>query len=290
MTVSLVTGSSTGIGRAIALRLAREGHTVFGSVRSKASGAELLSEAGDLDLSLVVMDVDTDESVSAGIGSVLDQTGRIDVLVNNAGISGGLQPVEEISIDVLESAINTNVMGGVRCIKAVVPGMRERGQGAIINVTSAAGRKVLAGQGGYAASKHAMEAITEALAAETAPFGIKVAAVEPGVVLTPIFTKPPPVPGNPDSPYPSAARMRSYFMGALSGSPTEPQDVADSVWQILTSEDPELRHPVGEDALRMTARRSDFTDEEWVAAQAVADDDDWWTFVTDVTGIEPPEH
>ena len=137
MTVSLVTGRSTGIGTAIALRLAREGHTVHASVRTEASGAGLLEEAGELDLSLVIMDVDDDESVTTGIESVIEQSGRVDVLVNNAGIAGGLGAIEEIPVEVFESVFNTNLLGGVRCIQAVLPGMRERGEGAIVNITSA---------------------------------------------------------------------------------------------------------------------------------------------------------
>lgn len=289
MTVSLVTGCSTGIGSAIALRLAREGHTVHASVRSEDSGSDLRAEAADLDLSLVIMDVDDDESVVAGVESVLAHSGRIDVLVNNAGISGGLGAIEETPTGVFESVMNTNLFGGVRCIRAVLPAMRERGDGAIVNVTSAAGRKTFAGQGAYAASKFAMEAVTEVLAAEAMSFGIRVAAVEPGVVVTPIFTKPPSVPPNPDGPYPGERRMTGFFTAALGASPAAPTDVADVVWHALTTDEPVLRYPVGSDALRMTERRPAFTDEEWVAAQATTDDEAWWAFITDVTGVAPPD-
>ena len=289
MTVSLVTGCSTGIGAAIALRLAREGHTVHASVRTEASGAPLLAAASDLDLSLVLMDVDDGDSVAAGIESVIGQSGRVDVLVNNAGIAGGLGAIEEMPIEAFESVLNTNLLGGVRCIQAVMPGMRERGEGAVVNITSAAGQKVLAGQGAYAASKFAMEAVTEALAAEAMPFGIRVAAVGPGVVATPIFTKPSPVATDPDTPYPGAARMTDYFMAALNAGPAVPEDVADVVWQALTTDAPLLRYPVGTDAQRMAVRRAELSDEAWVGAQTVESDDDWWAFVTDMSGVQPPQ-
>lgn len=289
MTVSLVTGCSTGIGSAIAGRLAREGHTVHASVRSEASGADLLEAADGLDLSLVIMDVDEDHGVEAGIGSVVEQSGPVDVLVNNAGISGGLKAVEETPVEVFESVMSTNLFGGVRCIRAVLPGMRERGEGAIVNITSAAGRKVYAGQGAYTASKFAMEAVTEVLAAEVSPFGVRVAAVEPGVVMTPIFDKGADDPPPPASPYPGGRRMVGYFMAALTGTPAAPDDVADVVWHALTTDEPRLRYPVGADAVRMTERRPAYTDEAWIAAQATAEDDDWWTFIADVSGVPPLE-
>ncbi|MEL7208970.1 MAG: SDR family NAD(P)-dependent oxidoreductase, partial [Actinomycetota bacterium] len=122
MGVALVTGTSTGIGSAIALRLAREGHTVYGSVRSEASGEALLEAAGDLDLHLVLMDVNDHEAVEQGIGAVLEERGGIDILVNNAGISGGLAAIEDTPVSTFESVYGTNVLGGVRCIQAVLPG------------------------------------------------------------------------------------------------------------------------------------------------------------------------
>ena len=107
MTVSVVTGASTGIGFAIALRLAREGHRVHASVRSQARGQDLLEAAAGHDLSLVVMDVDDDDSVAAGLGGVLESTGRIDVLVNNAGMTLG-HDIESTPVSAFRQVMNTN--------------------------------------------------------------------------------------------------------------------------------------------------------------------------------------
>ncbi|MET0491037.1 MAG: SDR family NAD(P)-dependent oxidoreductase, partial [Acidimicrobiales bacterium] len=118
MTVSVVTGASTGIGFATALRLAQEGHQVHASVRSKASGQALLDAAGASDLSLVVMDVDHDDSVSAALEGLLAETGGVDVLVNNAGIAVG-HAIEDTPLADFERVMNTNVWGTLRCIQAV---------------------------------------------------------------------------------------------------------------------------------------------------------------------------
>ena len=109
------------------------------------------------------------------------------------------------------------------------------------------------------------------------------------MVATPIFTKPSPVATDPDTPYPGAARMTDYFMAALNAGPAVPEDVADVVWQALTTDAPLLRYPVGTDAQRMAVRRAELSDEAWVGAQTVESDDDWWAFVTDMSGVQPPQ-
>lgn len=287
MTVSVVTGTSTGIGFAIALRLAREGHQVHASVRSAARGQDLLEAAAGLDLSLVIMDVDDDDSVAAGLGGVLEATGGIDVLVNNAGITKG-RDIEHTTLAEFQAVMNTNAWGTLRAVLAVLPSMRERGSGHILNVTSVAGRVALASQGPYAMSKWAAEALTEALAAEAAPFGIKVAAIEPGVILTPIFEKAFEDPDDPESVYVGGRRMGEWFMYSLAEDPAPPDRVADVVWEALTTAAPRLRYLVGDDAERIDAYRRSITDEEWITRQAVADDNDWWSWIEGVTGIGRP--
>jgi NAD(P)-dependent dehydrogenase (short-subunit alcohol dehydrogenase family) len=195
VTVSVVTGASTGIGFAAALHLAREGHRVHASVRSVASGQALAAAAEGLDLSLMVMDVDDDASVVGAFAPIVNDTG-VDVLVNNAGIAAG-HAIEDTPLSDFQRSMNTNAWGMLRCIQAVLPSMRGRGSGHIINVTSVAGKVATAGHGAYAVSKWAAEALTEVLAAEVMPFGIRVTAIEPGVILTPIFEK---AMGDPEDP------------------------------------------------------------------------------------------
>src|SRR5205085_5944294 len=129
---------------------------------------------------LVELDVADDASVRTGFADVLDQAGRVDVLVNNAGV-GTNGTVEETSPAVLLDVMNINLCGAVRCIQAVLPGMRERRSGAIVNITSITGRFAALAQSTYVASKWAFEGISEGLAQELAPFGIRVVIIEPGV-------------------------------------------------------------------------------------------------------------
>ena len=139
--VSVVTGANSGIGRATAIHLAEQGQTVYGTVRDTAKATKLLAMAGDhgVEVKLVELDVADDASVRDGLASVVAEAGRVDVLVNNAGIAvAGV--AEETDPSVYLEHINVNVCGAVRCIQAVLPGMRERGSGVIVNVTSIAGR------------------------------------------------------------------------------------------------------------------------------------------------------
>jgi len=287
MTASVVTGVSTGIGFATALRLAQEGQRVYGSVRSEASGQALVEAADGLDLSLVVMDVDDDASVAAALAGVLGATGGIDVLVNNAGIAVG-HAVEDTSIADFQRTMNTNVWGTLRCIQAVLPTMRERGSGHILNVTSTAGRVAVAGQCAYTMSKFAAEALTESLAAEVAPFGIHVSAVEPGVIMTPIFEKAMTDPEDPTTPYVGGRRMGEFYMYSLLNDPATPDLVADVIWEAITADAPKLRYLAGEDAKALVAHREGLTDEEWIARQADPDDNAWRTWIKGVTGVDIP--
>ncbi len=273
MAIALVTGTSSGIGLATAVTLARGGHKVIATMRNLDGAAELQKVVSEekLPVTMAVLNVDDDASVDGAMSKVLSEHGRVDVLVNNAGVGGGGGSVEESSLarfrEVMEE---TNFFGGLRCIKAVIPGMRERRHGCIINITSIAGRMALAPAAAYSASKFAFEALSECLAQEMKAFNVRVAIVEPGVIATPIFSKAKPAPA--DSPYPHARRQRALFAASLT-KPTSPYVVGEQIRQIVDGGSWQLRYPVGPDAVPFLNWRASKTDEEMVALGGASDDD-----------------
>ena len=173
-------------------------------------------------------------------------------------------------IEVFRQVMETNFFGALRCAKGVIPGMRERRQGCILNVTSIAGRVAMAPQSAYAASKFALEALSECLAQELKSFGIRVAIIEPGVIATPIFGKAKPLPK--DSPYPHSRRLRAMFAASLT-KPTSPYIVGEQIRQIVESGSWQLRYPVGPDAAPFMKWRAGKTDEEMVSLGALTDEE-----------------
>src|SRR5258706_5838367 len=165
MTISVVTGANSGIGRATAICLAQQGHVVYGTVRSIDKATKLLAMAaeGGAEVNLVELDVADDDSVRTGFARILDEAGGIDVLVNNAGV-GGNAVAEECATSTYLDIMNVNLCGAVRCLQQVLPGMRSRHSGTIINITSLAGRVAALAQSPYVASKWALEGLSEGLA------------------------------------------------------------------------------------------------------------------------------
>ena len=217
--VSVVTGANSGIGRATAIHLAQQGHTVYGTVRSidKATKLRSMSADADVEIKLVELDVADDESVRAGFAEILGETdGVVDVLVNNAGI-GGNAVAEECPPSTYLDVMNVNLCGAVRCLQQVLPGMRSRKNGAIVNITSIVGRIAALAQSPYVTSKWALEGLSEGLAQEVAPFGIRVSIIEPGVTKSAIFAK------NIDAPNQTGAydadyrRMFQFYAHGLRG-------------------------------------------------------------------------
>ncbi len=180
----LITGCSKGIGLECALAFGKAGYKVFATMRNPANSRlpEQIVNLG-ADISIAAMDVDSEASVSDTVGKILAEHGAIDVLVNNAGIERH-GSVEEMKISDFRAIMETNYLGVIRCIQKVLPPMRARRRGCIINVASVAGHISNSPLGGYAASKFALEAISEALAQEVKPFNIRVAIVEPGIIDT----------------------------------------------------------------------------------------------------------
>jgi NAD(P)-dependent dehydrogenase (short-subunit alcohol dehydrogenase family) len=166
--------------------------------------------------------------------------------------------------------METNFFGALRCVKQVLPGMRERRQGCIINITSVAGRVALAPHAPYAASKWALEAMSECLAQEMKAFNVRVAIIEPGVIATPIFRKGKPL--NPNSPYPHLRRLVAMFRASLQNA-TSPYVVGEKIRQIVEGESWQLRYTVGPDAAPLLKWRASKTDEEAIALGAASDAD-----------------
>ena len=271
MTIALVTGTSSGIGLATSVSLARRGHKVIATMRDLNRSTELrkIAEAESLPISIEQLDVNSDISVNDSMSRLLSEHDHIDVLVNNAGLGGG-GSIEELPLAFFREVMETNYFGALRCIKALIPNMRERRSGCIINVTSIAGRMAIAPAGSYAASKWALEALSEILAQEMKVFNVRVAIVEPGVIATPIFSKARPVP--PDSPYPHARRQRALFSASLT-QPTSPFVVGEKICEIVESDSWRLRYPVGPDAEPFLKWRASKTDEEVVQLGGTTDDE-----------------
>jgi NAD(P)-dependent dehydrogenase (short-subunit alcohol dehydrogenase family) len=277
MKTVLITGTNKGIGLETALAFARAGYKVFATMRSPENAAALkqIISAESLAISISAMDVDSDESVKKAIGAI----GPVDVQVNNAGIERH-GSIEELSMTDFKSVMETNYFGVLRCIKAVLPQMRNNRNGCIINVTSVAGKIANTPLGAYAASKFALEAVSEALAQEVKPFNIRVAIVEPGIIDTAMARN---ISVGGGSIYSQSNRFGGLFAASLK-TPTQASMVADKIVEIADSGTWQLRHPVGPDAIPFIAWRASMTDEEWVDWNAV-NDEDWYNAVESTFGL-----
>ena len=272
---TVVTGANSGIGRATALHLAEHGHAVVGTVRSVDRAAKLLAAADErgVTIDLVELDIADDESVTAGFQQIATDHGPVDHLVNNAGI-GGNGVVEETSAERFLEVMNVDLCGAIRCTQAVLPQMRERGGGTIVNVTSVAGRIGSIGQAPYVAAKWALEGVSEQLAIEVAAFGIRVAIIEPGVTKSSIFGK------NVDLPHETGAydeqyaRMFQVFAAGYSRA-TDAVEVGAVIREAIETDEPKLRWPCSWGGVEMTEGRRAITDEQYVALGAIESRDDY---------------
>jgi NAD(P)-dependent dehydrogenase (short-subunit alcohol dehydrogenase family) len=278
VTVALITGTSTGIGLETALHLARNRYRVFASLRNPDRADAIKQAIADekLPITLVRIDVNDDASVAAGVGEVLGQAGHIDVLVNNAGIGGSVGPLELVPVEAAKATFETNYFGAIRMIRAVVPGMRARRDGSIVNITSIAGRIALGAHGHYCASKYALEAASEALALELALFNIRVAVIEPGVILTPIFQKNQQEEASQETPYTTTLERFSRFFEAQLQNPSLPDSVARTIQHAIETREPKLRYLVGKDAVALEQGRRTTSDQDWIGDHAVKNDEHYY--------------
>jgi NAD(P)-dependent dehydrogenase (short-subunit alcohol dehydrogenase family) len=255
--VALITGGTEGLGKAMALRLAREGYRVFAAGRSAERRARLGEEARALGLPVtpLEMDVCNEQSVDRGLAEIRTAAGPVDVLINNAGIAY-VVIMEEIRIEHLRQQFETNVFAAVRLIQRVLPEMRARRRGWIVNMSSVAGRMTIPTFGPYSGSKHALEAISDALRLELHSTGVRVIVIEPSYIKTNMEGEA----GNLSAEYrplaesgPYAAVYRGFRKGwqeKTSAARTTPEDCAEIVLRALQSEDPEARYTVPPKAKR----------------------------------------
>lgn len=262
--VAVVTGANSGIGRATALHLAEHGYTVYGTVRSVDRAEKLLAEADarGVTVELAELDIASDDSVAAGFAEIHERAGHIDHLVNNAGV-GGNGAVEETTPERFLDVMNIDLCGATRCVQAVLPAMRQRGSGTIVNVTSVAGRIGAIGQAPYVAAKWALEGVSEQLAIEVAGMGIRVAIVEPGVTRSSIFGKNIDTPNETGAYGPVYERMlQMYAAGAVHA--TDAAEVGAVIRHAIETDDPTLRYQVSWGGSEIAAGRAAMSDEDWV--------------------------
>jgi NAD(P)-dependent dehydrogenase (short-subunit alcohol dehydrogenase family) len=261
----LITGCSTGIGRATAERLARRGLTVYATAR-RLESIEDLREAGCRTLAL---DVDDEDSMRAAVATVERDEGAVGALVNNAGYSQS-GAVETVPLDEVRRQFETNVFGLLRMCQLVLPGMRRQGRGRIVNVSSMGGRLVFPGGGVYHATKYAVEALSDAMRFEVRGFGVDVVVIEPGLIKTNFAETAVGSVKQEDGPYAKfnsavAASTAGVYEGPLGKLGGGPEKVAAAIERAVTAKRPRTRYPVTASARFFLAQRALLPDRAWDA-------------------------
>lgn len=245
--IALVTGASSGIGEATALRLASAGYKVYGTSRLGVS-------SGQKPFAMLPLDVTSDESVEAAVSEVISREGRIDLLVNNAGFGVAPAGAEESSIEQAKAIFETNFFGLIRMTRAVVPHMRRQGSGHIINIGSVLGFLPMPYAALYSATKHAVEGYSESLDHELRTRGIRVSVIEPAYTKTPFDANQMP----PDSMLDEYREVRALLAKVLTkvmASGDEPTVVAEVVLQAASAKAPKVRYAAGKLANRLRMLR-----------------------------------
>lgn len=284
---AVVTGTSTGIGLATSLHLARNGYRVFAGMRNTAKSDALMEAAAaeSLPIEVIELDICSNASVEAAFAQVHKQ-GAVDLLVNNAGI-GGASPLEITPEDEHKQMFETNYFGAVRCVQAVLPSMRERETGAIVNITSAVGLQATPNQIAYSASKWALECLGEALAHEVYRFGVRVVNVEPGVIMTNIFeNSAEQTRYDKTSPYQPIMRRNGKIFSAGFKRAVPAQLVAETILESVTTNDYKLRWPVGPDAEGFMAARHKVPSEAWIEMGGDLSDSEYNERFAEYFGVE----
>ena len=283
MKVVLVTGCSTGIGLATATLFSEGDYQVIATARSPESSEELVELGKKDNVLLKTLDVCDQESVD-NLFNELNYF-DVDVLVNNAGV-GGSGSVENASMDFAKNLMETNYFGALRMIQKVIPSMRSRRSGAIINVSSQAGRRPFALMSHYCATKYALNGLSESMAHELARFNIRVTLIEPGTVITPIFGKGNSIPEDEENYSILQGRMIRQVTKGLTELGCGPEVIAKCMVDFVTTEDPKLHYLLASDAVDNVDVFQKYGPETWVADGEILDDDEFFNVMKDRYGYE----
>ena len=266
--VAIVTGSSSGIGYATSLLLARNRFHTYATMRNIEKSADIQEIANKerLPLQVIQIDVNDDASIRNSIEKVGSENERIDVLVNNAGY-GLVGAFEDLSVEEIKSQFETNFFGVIRLTQQVLPIMRKQKSGTIVNVSSGAGRIGFPGMSAYVSSKFALEGLSESMSYELEPFGIKVVIIEPGVIRT-NFKKnsvmsEKSLDNSSISPYSSIIQKIDSSISSIIEHATPAEEVAKAILHAITSNNPELRYLVGNDMIMMAETKKSMSDEDF---------------------------
>jgi NAD(P)-dependent dehydrogenase (short-subunit alcohol dehydrogenase family) len=269
--VAVITGSSSGIGFETALLLARSGFHTYATMRNleKSKNITEIANTEKLPLQVVQLDVNDDISVKNAIDKIVAaaENERIDVLVNNAGY-GLFGPLEDISIEEIKAQFETNFFGVIRVTQQVLPVMRKQNSGGstIVNVSSVGGRIGIPVLSAYQSTKFALEGLSESMSYELEPFGIRVVIIEPGFIRTNIINSSTSAEKALDSksPYFSLTqKVKNHFKSMMENASSPPEEVAKVILQAITSENPQLRYTVGNDAATIIQARMNMSDNEF---------------------------
>ena len=264
--VAVVTGSSTGIGYETSLILARNGFLTYATMRNlnKSESIESITTKENLPIHIKQLDVTDDTSVKNAVEAISSETGRIDLLVNNAGygLNGAF---EDLAMDEIKAQYETNLFGLIRTTQAVLPIMRRQKSGTVINISSGVGRFGLPGSSAYVSTKFAVEGLSESMSYELEPFGIKVVLVEPGVIKTNF------VDGmviarksqDPKSPYSQIIQKMVTGLEEMMKNGSSPDLVAKVVLNAAINENPSLRYLAGNDVEQLLESKRKMPDEEF---------------------------
>ena len=267
--IAVVTGSSSGVGLETSLALARNGFHTYATMRNiEGGGAKQIAEVAkneNLPLEIIQLDVNSDKSVTDAINRIAKEKDRLDIVVNNAGydLMGAL---EETSIDEIKAQFETNLFGAVRVMQRVIPIMREQKSGKIVNITSLGGRISFPLNSAYHATKFALEGLSESIQYELEPFGIKIIIVEPGGVGSNFLKN---LKWASKASDPSNSTYRSIqasiieFFKQWTQNLTHPSEVAKVILKAVTSDNPNFRYVVGNDAVTTLEARRKMSDREF---------------------------
>ncbi len=264
--VAIVTGSSSGIGYEIALILARNGFLTYATMRDlqKKSTLESIKDKENLPLKCVQLDVTDEDSVRNAVQDINDDTGRVDVLVNNAGygLNGAF---EDLTVDEIKTQFETNFYGLIRTTQAILPTMRRQKSGIIVNISSGAGRFGYPLGSAYVSTKFAIEGLSESLSFEVEPFGIRVILIEPGMIKTnfsnaSVLAK---KSIDPNSPYTPLMKNMEKSIKQLHENASSSQLVANITFDAIASDKPKLRYLAGKDVEQWVAAKKKMSDEEF---------------------------